>query len=173
MDANQKLTELLQPYLNDDGSDNPALYVVNIHIAGKQGGRLKVTILLDSDTGITIDECARISRQLGAQLDEIDLFEGRAFILEVSSPGIDFPLQSPRQYRKNVGRSLNVTLTDGTVHNGKLIDVTDDFIVLDIVPAPKSKSKKKAGTNEAPEPEGPTPIPIEHIQKANVEISFK
>lgn len=173
MDANQKLTELLQPYLNDDGSGNPAIYIVDIQIAGKQGGRLKVTILLDSDTGITIDECARISRQLGAQLDEIDLFEGRAFTLEVSSPGVDFPLQSPRQYRKNIGRSLHVLLDDGTVRDGKLADVTDGHIVLDIAPARKSKPKKKVGTDEAPAPEGPTPIPFEHIKKANVAITFK
>lgn len=172
MDANQKLTELLQPYLNDD-SGNPAIYIVDIQVAGKQGGRLKVTILLDSDAGITIDECARISRQLGAQLDEIDLFEGRAFTLEVSSPGIDFPLQSLRQYHKNVGRSLHVTLTDGTVRTGKLINVADDHIVLDIVPARKSKSKKKVDTDEAPTPEGPTPILVDNIKKAIVEISFK
>ena len=49
----RKLTELLQPYLEND-----QLYIVDIQVAGRQGGRLKVTILLDSDTGITIDECA-------------------------------------------------------------------------------------------------------------------
>ena len=172
MDANQKLTELLQPYLNDE-SGNPAIYIVDIQVAGKQGGRLKVTILLDSDAGITIDECARISRQVGNQLDEIDIFDGRAFTLEVSSPGIDFPLQFPRQYRKNIGRLLQVTLADGTIRNGKLTEVAEDHIVLDIAPAQKSKSKKKVGADDAPTPEGLTPISFEDIKKANVEISFK
>jgi ribosome maturation factor RimP len=148
MDVKTKLAEVLHPYLNSDATDGSAIYAVDIQVAGKLGGRLKVTILLDSDAGIQIDQCASISRQLGNQLDEIDLFDGRAFTLEVSSPGVDFPLTQPWQYRKNVGRQLQVTLTDGTLRNGRLDALADDHIVLDIAPAKKAKSKKKTSTDE-------------------------
>ncbi len=173
MDTKEKLAELIQPYLPVDATNGSAVHVVDIQVAGKQGGRLKVTILLDSDTGITIDQCASVSRQLGNQLDETDLFDGRAFTLEVSSPGVDFPLTQPWQFRKNIGRQLAVTLADGSVVHGKLDGLADDHIVLDIVPAKKAKSKKKASADEVAPPEGPTPIQFEQIQKAQVEISFK
>ncbi|WP_020595316.1 ribosome maturation factor RimP [Spirosoma panaciterrae] len=170
MDDKAKVTELLQPYLA-----NERLYIVDCQIAGRQGGRIKVTILLDSDEGITIDECAEISRKLGAQMDEMNFFGESPFVLEVSSPGVDFPLKFRRQYVRNIGRTLVVTLADGKTQKGKLISVADDHIVLAIEPEKKSKSKKKKEADLIAEvtPVGPTPISFEQIKKANVEISFK
>lgn len=169
MDDQAKLTELLQPYL-DDGR----LYVVDVQVAGRRGGRLKVTTLLDSDTGITIDECANISRHLGNQMDEMNFFGEAPFTLEVSSPGVDFPLTFPRQYVRNVGRQLVVTLADGSVRRGRLESVADDHIVLTI--DAEKKSKRKPKPEAAPPvdaPTGPTPLAFDQIRKANVEISFK
>lgn len=163
-----QLTEWLQPYLN-----NGQLYIVDIQVVGRQGGRIKVTILLDSDTGITIDECASISRRLGGQMDELNFFGESPFTLEVSSPGVDFPLTFPRQYIRNVGRQLTVTLLDGGIRKGRLETVADDHIVLVIEPAKVSKTQKKKEsllTDEAPV--GPTPIPFAQIKKAAVEVSF-
>lgn len=169
MDDKTKLTELLQPYLSDG-----RLYIVDLQVAGRQGGRLKVTVLLDSDTGITIDECADISRQLGNQMDELNFFGEAPFTLEVSSPGVDFPLTFPRQYVRNVGRQLIVTLADGNVRKGRLESVADDHIVLAIEPEKKLKSKKKKEADPTVDaPTGPTPLAFDQIRKANVEISFK
>lgn len=170
MDDKAKITELLQPYLNND-----EFYIVDIQVAGRQGGRLKVTILLDSDAGIKIDDCADISRRLGGQMDEMNFFGDSAFTLEISSPGVDYPLTFPRQFTRNVGRQLTVTLTDGKTRKGWLDSVADDHIVLDIEAEKQSKSKKKKEADlvtEAP-PVGPTPIPFGQIKKANVEVSFK
>lgn len=170
MNDQEKLRELLQPYLNNDH-----LYVVDSQIAGRQGGRIKVTLLLDSDSGITIDECAEISRKLGAEMDEMNFFGVSPFTLEVSSPGVDFPLTLPRQYMRNLGRQLTIVLNDGVIRKGKLESVADDHIVLDIAAEKKSKSKKKKEvdlTAEMP-PVGPTPITFEQIKKATVEVSFK
>ena len=169
MDDKARLTEWLQPYLNDG-----RLYIVDIQVAGRQGGRIKVTILLDSDTGITIDECATISRQLGGQMDESNFFGDSPFTLEVSSPGVDFPLTFRRQYVRNVGRQLTVTLADGGIRKGRLESVADDYIVLDIEPEKVSKTKKKKEALLTAEvPTGPTPIPFEQIKKSNVDVSFK
>jgi ribosome maturation factor RimP len=165
-----KITELLQPYL-----DNDHFYVVDVKVAGARGGKLKVTVLLDSDAGITIDECAIISRQLGNQLEEMNFFGEAPFTLEVSSPGVDFPLTTPRQFRRNLGRSLTLNLTDGKTLKGQLDSVTDEQIVLDVEPVKLSKTKKKAleATGLPPQPEGPTPFRFEQIKQASVEISFK
>ena len=169
MDDKARITDWLQPYLNND-----QLYIVDVQVVGRQGGRIKVTILLDSDTGITIDECASISRQLGGQMDELNFFGESPFILEVSSPGVDFPLTFRRQYVRNVGRQLTVTLIDGKTRKGRLESVDEDHIVLDIEPEKLSKTKqKKADLMTADVPAGPTPIPFAQIKKANVDISFK
>lgn len=168
MDDKARITEWLQPYLNND-----QLYIVDVQVVGRQGGRIKVTILLDSDTGITIEECASISRRLGGQMDESGFFGESPFTLEVSSPGVDFPLTFTRQYVRNVGRQLTVTLVDGGLRIGRLASVADDHIVLDIEPEKLSKSKqKKQGLTAADVPAGPTRIPFVQIKKANVAISF-
>lgn len=170
MDDKQKIAELIQPYLN--GGE---FYIVDTQVAGRRGGRIKVTILLDSDAGITIDECADISRKLGAQMDELNFFGEAPFTLEVSSPGIDHPLLFPRQYVRNIGRMLAITLADGKTRKGTLQSVSDDQIVLNIEPEKKAKSKKKKEADLITEvqPSGPTAIPFDQIKKANVELSFK
>ncbi len=170
MDDKEKISELLQPYLHED-----RLYIVDIQVAGRQGGRIKVTILLDSDAGITIEECAEVSRKLGAIMDETNFFGESPFTLEVSSPGVDYPLTFPRQFSRNAGRQLIVTLTDGNTRKGTLESVADDHIVLNIEALVKSKSKKKKELDLSADvpPVGPTPIRYEQIKKANVEVSFK
>jgi ribosome maturation factor RimP len=167
MNDQQRIEQLLAPHLADG-----LYYVVDIQVAGRQGGTLKVTVLLDSDAGITIDECARISRQLGNEMDELNYFgEDVPFNLEVSSPGVDFPLSQPRQFQKNVGRTLKVDTTTGPTLVGTLVEVSDTGIVLDVPPLKISKTKRKTLT-ELP-PEGIQPIPFEGIRKATVEIVFK
>ncbi|UHG90194.1 ribosome maturation factor RimP [Spirosoma oryzicola] len=170
MDDKAQITELLQPYLN-----NGQIYIVDVQVVGRQGGRIKVTILLDSDAGITIDECADISRRLGLQMDESNFFGEAPFTLEVSSPGVDFPLTFPRQYIRNIGRNLAVLLTNGTTYKGKLESADDTGIVLIIEPEKKPKSKKKKEANLTVETpvSGPVSVPFEQIKKAVVEISFK
>lgn len=170
MDDKAKLTELIQLYLNDG-----QLYIVAIQVAGRQGGQIKVTVLLDSDTGITIDECAQVSRKLGGEMDEMNFFGESPFTLEVSSPGVDFPLTFPRQFVRNLGRQLIVTLDDGAIRKGTLELVSDNQILLNIKPEKKVESKKKKETDLPTElvPTGPTTIPFEQIKKATVEISFK
>ncbi|MCY7359469.1 MAG: ribosome maturation factor RimP [Rudanella sp.] len=165
-----KITELLQPYLNNDH-----FYVVEVKVAGARGGKLKVTLLLDSDEGITIEECASISRQLGNQLEEMEFFGEAPFTLEVSSPGVDFPLTQARQFRRNISRTLSLTQLDGKTLKGKLESVTDEQIVLDVEAVKRSKTKQKAeqAAGLQPQPEGPTPFRFDQIKQATVEISFK
>lgn len=165
MNDSTRIESLLQPYLKDG-----EFYLVDLQVAGRPGGVLKVTVLIDSDAGITIDECASVSRQLGNQMDEMGFFGETPFNLEVSSPGVDFPLTQQRQFAKNSGRSLKVQLVDGPVLIGKLETVDEQGIVINVPPAKLSKTKRKTLT-ELP-PEGLQSLPYSTIQKATVEITF-
>ena len=83
-------------------------FLVDVHL-NRGSRRLVVQVLVETDTGITISQCAEISRRLGAALDAESRIDG-AYELEVSSPGIDRPLKFLRQYSKNVGRKFRVTI---------------------------------------------------------------
>ncbi|GAB3316400.1 ribosome maturation factor RimP [Larkinella ripae] len=159
MDVKAKVNELLQPYLNED-----QYFVVDIQVSPSRT-RAKITVLLDSDTGITIDECASISRQLGNQLEELNVFEDQPFTLEVSSPGVDEPLVSKRQYLKNVGREIEVLLNSGQTRKGKLESIGDEQIVITETPVKKPKKNDP--------PIEPVAIPLTDIKKSTIQISFK
>lgn len=159
MDVKAKVGELLQPYLNED-----QYFIVDIQVSSSRT-HAKITVLLDSDTGITIDECAAISRRLGNQLEELNVFDGGAFTLEVSSPGIDQPLTLKRQYRKNIGRDIAVTMDDGQIRVGKLEDANEERIVIRETPAKKPKKTDP--------PVEPVEIPFAAIKKTTIQVSFK
>lgn len=73
----------------------------------KEKGRWFVRIFIDKPSGITLDDCERMSRDLGDELDEND-FIPHAYILEVSSPGLERPLKRPEDYRRFQGRLIEV-----------------------------------------------------------------
>lgn len=82
--------------------------------------------------GISIDECARLSSKLSDRFDLENVFE-RAYILEVSSPGLERPLISRRDFERKLGRSVRLWLVEngqtGEVA-GKLLAVTDEDLLL-------------------------------------------
>jgi ribosome maturation factor RimP len=152
----QKIEELLQPLLEND-----KFFVVDIKVSLSRVNS-KVTVLIDSDEGIGIDECTDISRKLGKELDEV---MPDKYTLEVSSPGVDFPLKSERMYRKNIGRNLKVKLTDGKEITGRLEGLANQEITL-------IEDKKRTGKAKN-DPIEPIIISLENIKEAQVIISFK
>ena len=86
-------------------------FLVDLAIQVENRSRV-VQVLVDTDTGISIDACAGLSRELGPVLEDAGLFEG-PYRLEVSSPGLDRPLRMLRQYPKNIGRRFRVRLRAG------------------------------------------------------------
>lgn len=124
----------------------------------------QLSVYIDTDQGVNSRQCARVSRFLEEHLDEANWNEGK-YILEVSSPGVDRPLKFPRQYLKNIGRTLEVKLTDGEKIKGKLVESNEDFIVLEYRDKIKEGKKKKNIVKQ-------TEIPHDTIAKAMVKISF-
>ncbi len=86
-----------------------------------------------------------------------------AYTIEVSSPGLDYPLSSKRQYLKNIGRDLKVTTSADKEVVGKLLEVDDAGI--------KMLVRKKEKGKKAPEEE--VSIPFEEVKKSIVQVSFK
>lgn len=162
MPLKEEIERLLPAFLEEND-----LYVVDISIKPSKIMQ-KIIILLDKDEGVTIDECASVSRRLAAVLEADEMIEG-SYNLEVSSPGLDQPLKLPRQYKKNLGRDLKVTLKDGEVINGKLTTAEEDYII--VLPPP---AKKKKLPKDAPVVEDPSvKIELNNISKALIQVSFK
>ncbi|MDX1628034.1 MAG: ribosome maturation factor RimP [Fulvivirga sp.] len=155
MELRDQVHKIAQDQLADDSH-----FIVDVTVSKSKGPK-KVAVLLDGDQGVTIDDCANLSRSVSAQLEAEDLIDG-AYTLEVSSPGVDFPLQSERQYKKNVGRQLKVTLEEGKPVKGRLESYNDTHITLT---QEKGKGKKKETKT--------VEIPLENIKKTIVQISFK
>ncbi len=110
-----------------------------------------IKVFLDGDNGISIDKCVQVNRGLYKQIEEMGLFPEGDFSLEVSSPGLDEPLKMLRQYKKNIGRQVELLLQDGSKKEGKLLEVGEDGIILEETKgkgfAGKQSSKKKEVTN--------------------------
>jgi ribosome maturation factor RimP len=76
------------------------------------GGRQTIRIYIYSPDGVTLGDCARISRQVSDRLDTDDPLTGR-YTLEVSSLGLDRPLTVPRDYQRRIGEKVAVTYNCG------------------------------------------------------------
>jgi len=121
-------------------------------------------VFVDSDSGMTFEKCQRISRFLEGHLDA-NLWLGPEYTLEVSSPGITRPLKFIRQYGRNLGRTLEVSLKVGESKTGILKEVNPESIVLEQEIKWKEGKKNMKGIVQ-------TVIPFENISKAIVKISF-
>lgn len=108
-----------------------AHFIVSVQVRGVRGSRV-VEIYLDGDEGIGVDILAKYSREIGFLLDTQDVVDGK-YKLEVSSPGLDRPLEQLRQYSKHVERTLKVKIDtpDGRkTQEGVLTRVGDEDIDL-------------------------------------------
>lgn len=122
---------------------NEDYFLVDLRI--RPGNNIKV--ILDADSGVTIEKCVDYNRQLYKQIEAAGLFPDGDFALEVSSAGVDEPLKFERQYKKNVGRQVEVILKDGSKKEGKLSEVSHDGLLVEEVkgknPQGKPTGKKK------------------------------
>jgi len=129
--AREHLLELLGPIVADAGYD---LEDVTVTAAGR---RSLVRVTVDADGGIDLDAVAVVSRLVSDALDA-DAENPRspralagAFVLEVSSPGVDRPLTEPRHWRRAIGRLVKVEVAGRTV-TGRLTAADDSGVTLEV-----------------------------------------
>ena len=133
------------------------IFLVSVRI--KPTNNIKV--FLDADTGLNIDKCVKINRAMYRTIEEEGWFPDGNFSLEVSSPGIDEPLKLIRQYIKNIGRNVEITLIDETKKEGKLLAVTEEAITIEYT---EGKNKKAVTLTKE--------IPFDKIKQTIVLIAF-
>ena len=135
----------------------PDIFLVEIRIKPTNN----VKVFLDSDNGMSLDRLIQYNRKLYKDLEETSFFPGGDFSLEVSSPGLDEPLRLRRQYLKNIGRGVEVTLVDGVKTEGKLLRAGETEI---IVEEEKGKGKKRELVQHT--------IPFDNIKSTKIQIKF-
>lgn len=153
-----EIQELLDLKLGTEGFED--FYLVDIELTSSN----KISVFVDSDSGVVTRTCARLSRYLEEYLDEKNWQDG-VYTIDVSSPGVDRPLKFARQYVKNIGRKLEVKTNSGDKIVGKMIEANDDFIILEYREKVTEGKKKKNIIKQ-------TEIAHDDIAKAKVKISF-
>jgi ribosome maturation factor RimP len=134
---------------------------------GGKSGMLRITI--DKPAGVTHEDCANVSREVGTILDVEDAVPG-SYLLEVSSPGLDRKLSRPAEFERFVGSLIKVTVREpinGNRHfEGRLQSVLDGRIAVVLEHRqPKSKSKRQQqGSGDAPRVE----IELANVERANL-----
>ena len=118
--------------LISEGVEGTDIFLVKLTVSSSND----INVLLDSDSGLTLANCRTVSRAIESNLDR----EEEDFSLTVSSAGIGEPLVL-RQYKKNVGRKVQVTLIDGEIIEAKMVEVDDKGVELEW----KSREKKPTG----------------------------
>ena len=123
----QKLTEILQSSVEDLGCE---LWGIECQRAGRY---LTVRLFIDKEGGVTIDDCADVSRQVSAVLDVEDPIADK-YNLEVSSPGLDRPLFTLAQYQRFIGQEivvhLRIPMSDRRKWQGVLEQIEGDTLTL-------------------------------------------
>jgi len=153
-----KITTLLEEKFREDAFSDCFLVDLKLHAHNK------LDVFIDSDFGISFEQCQKISRYLEEYLDE-EQWLGEKYVLEVSSPGISRPLTMKRQYPRNVGRKVEVKLKDGDKRSGTLKEVEDNHIVLEEKVRRKEGKRKKTEVVE-------TEIDFNSIKETKVKVSF-
>lgn len=136
------------------------LFIVDINV--NPGNAIEV--LMDKDSGLTIDDCKKISRVIEGSYDR----EVEDFSLEVSSPGVGKPLKVKRQYFKNIGRTAVVVTSSGEKIEGLLANADEEqatftFKKKEVVPGKKTKQWV----------DYERVIPYSEIKETKITISFK
>ncbi len=147
----ERIRELLDPVLGSRG-----LFLWEMEFK-KEGPKWLLRIYIDRESGVTLEDCETVSRDLGAVLDVED-FIPHAYTLEVSSPGLDRTLSTPEHFKRFTGSRVRVktflSINGGKVFHGELAGIGDSVVRL----------RLDEGTV--------LEIPLADISKASLEVEF-
>jgi ribosome maturation factor RimP len=160
MDVLDSITALAQRVCEAHGLD---LVDVEIFRAGR---RRMVRVYVGKVDGVTIEHCARVSREISAVVDAENWLGEDNYVMEVSSPGLDRPFKTLADWKRNVGRHVKVTCREKfegkSLHTGKLVAADENDVTLEI-----------AGKTPKEIKEGPKTLVIPMAQVALAKIEIK
>lgn len=146
----RRLNELLEPVVLDHG-----LELAELQFRRESQGWV-LRLIIDADDGVSIDDCARVSREVSHLLEVEDPIE-QPFHLEVSSPGLDRPLKRERDYSRSRGKMAKLVCReeiDGqNVIIGRLGDLADGVITVETET-------------------GPVPVPLAAVRRAKLVVEW-
>lgn len=151
--------EKVNALVNKALEENTSLFLIDLSIKGNNA----ITIVLDGDNGVTIDDCIEFSRKVEHNLDR----EEEDFSLEVMSAGATETFVNNRQYGKNIGRLLAIKLNDGKKMEGELVEVNEDAIKISW----KSREPKPVGKGKVTVSREAV-LNYDDIAEAKVKIKF-
>lgn len=138
---------------------NPIIAQANLFLEGLQistaGKHRIIRVLVDGEKSLSLDEVTAITKPISERLDSLEILGERAFTLEVSSPGVDFPLTAPRHWRKNQQRLVRVIFQSGENIMGRILKSDETSVELELA---KAQIRVYAFAD---------------IKSANIEIEFK
>jgi ribosome maturation factor RimP len=155
MDFRAKVEQLVHEFLET----RKDLYLVDLKISAGDD----ITVILDGDEGLSLQDCLDASRAVEFNLDR----EEHDFSLQVMSPGLSEPLKLPRQFKKNMGREIEILLNSDEKIQGEVVAVDDEKVTVVLkYRRPKLIGKGKEDVVENKE------IPYTEIKRALVVIKF-
>ncbi|MFC2116149.1 ribosome assembly cofactor RimP [Bacteroidota bacterium] len=138
-----QLTEILE---------GTGIFLVDIKVDNNN----KIRVHVDTNEGISIDDCVRVSRALEGKLDR----DQEDFALEVSSPGLDAPFKVLQQYEKSIGKMISVKCNDGRNLLGTLKEMSKEGIQIEL------PSEKKGGKTQMRD------LTFSEIQSSMIHVQF-
>ena len=142
----------------EEYANNHELFVVEVLV--KKDNR--ITVYVDSLNGLQIDDCIKLTKHIEEKFDR----EVEDYSLDVSSPGLDYPLYLPLQFQKNLNRELVLFLTKGAPISGVLKSFDGESLNIEMEKI--TKEGKKKHTEMVIEN-----IPLSTIKQAKVKVVFK
>lgn len=133
------------------------LYLEGIHIASAGKHRVIRVLVdrIDTQAPLSLDEVTAVTKPISTCLDELVALGERPFTLEVSSPGVDFPLTLARHWMRNQGRLATITLNSGEQMMGRIVASDESSASIEIKPGTTIR------------------ILLANVARANIEVEFK
>lgn len=149
----ERLRQLLEPLVTSQDLDLEEIEVASV------GRKRVLRVVIDSESGVDLDQIAEVSRLLSAKLDESDAMGEGEYDLEVGSPGAERALTEHRHYVRAVDRLVKFQLTEGGELTARILTVDDEGLDLEV---PGVKGRKPMSRR----------IAFDEIDKARVQVEF-
>ena len=128
----EKVEEFITPMVESLGKD---IEIVEVEFAKKYNGD-NLTIFIDKPGGVNIEDCELVHNLVDGPLDELDPTAGKPYTLNVSSPGIDRPIVTDKDFARNIGIEIEIKLFEAINKKklivGTLIAFNEDSIIVEI-----------------------------------------